>query len=42
MTDWNVTSIDAHMHIMEAFIDGKKGAIVSNIFIDFDLAVQVI
>jgi hypothetical protein len=42
MADYNVTSNSAYMHVVEAFIDGKKGATVSNIFIDFDLAVQVI
>jgi len=40
--DCNPTSVNTHMHIMEAIVDRRKSALVGNIFIDFDLSVQVI
>lgn len=35
-------SIDAHMHIVETLVDGRKRARVGNIFVYLDLAAQVI
>jgi len=35
-------SVNTYMHVLEAIVDRRKGALVSNIFVDLDLAVQVI
>ena len=35
-------SIDAHKHIVETVVDGEKRAFVGNVFVDPDLAAQVI
>ena len=42
ITGCSATSVNTYVHVLETIVDGRKGALVSNVFIDLDLAVQVI
>lgn len=35
-------SVETYVHIIEPIVDRRKSTLVSNVFIDLDLAVQII
>lgn len=42
ITRVDAISVDTHMHVVEAIVDCRESALVSNVLIDFDLTVQII